>query len=74
MVSNWVPDDRFIVSIFQNMPMWPVIFKLVSYISTIFVTIDPKMMMINPEIMMIYPKAMTIQPTVMTIDRKILLV
>ena len=53
-------------------PVGPVVFKLVSYISTIFVMIDPKMMTIDPKMMTIDQKIMTIDPKIMTIDPKIL--
>jgi len=62
------------------MPVGPVIFKLVSYISTIFgsivskiMAIDPDMMTIDLKIMMIDPKMMMIDPNMMMIDPKMML-
>ena len=58
-----------------NMPVGPVIIKLVSYISIIFgsniskvLAIDPKMMTFDPKMMMIDLKMMMIDLDMMTID------
>ena len=60
------------------MPVWPVIFELVSYISIIVGTnvskmlaIDPKIITIDPKMMMIDLKMMRNDPNMMTIDLNI---
>jgi hypothetical protein len=49
------------------MPVGPVIFKLVSYISIIFGSIVSQIAAIDPKRMMLDPKMMTIDPNMMTI-------